>query len=168
MEINILIVIFVIGHDCFTMKFLSIFFFVLILGLIACCPQKEECPDYPINYQALEVNNSICSFIGVDEEESINLIISSDEDLKSKLECSESFPDIDFENHYLVASKYRSPQNSYVLNRSVYKDCEGKLVYDVKIQDDGFAMLYNLYFYVLIPREYLGQELIFKFKYLDL
>lgn len=95
---------------------------------------------------------SIQNIQGGETGSKVDLIIRSQADYEKYVLCTNSLPAIDFSQKTLLAGRTIAPYTDLIESQRVYKLCDGKVTFEVKLNRGGYAAVTDVYYFAIIPK----------------
>lgn len=141
------------------MKNLYLLICSLFLFAFSCEREEINCSGETtsISFELLQQNSdSGCHIQNIKESTEVgsqeNLIIQSQADYEKYILCHSSLPTIDFSKKTLLAGRYVAANMDWIDNQQVYQNCDGKVVFKVKLERGGYTAITKVYYFVVIPK----------------
>lgn len=155
------------------MRNLSTLLCLLSLIAFSCGKEESNCSGEatPISSEPLtaEGSGTACRLQNIrsanDAGSQVNLVIRSQADYKKYGLCEGALPDIDFSRKTLLAGSFVAPYMDWVEQQRVYRDCEGDVVFEVRLKRGGYTAVTEVFYFAVIPRISRQTEVAFDVSY---
>lgn len=95
----------------------------------------------------------------------VDLVIQSQAEYEKYVLCESALPAIDFSKKALLAGRYIAAHMDWVENQRVYQDCNGKLVFEVRLEKGGYTAVTEVFYFAGIPKVSNQTEVTFDISY---
>jgi len=85
--------------------------------------------------------------------------ITEREDLKLLTPCSEDVPKVDFDDFFLLVTRFESMQYPVFRDQGLYLENETELVYEINIDLSDFQSIGTIYCFGVIPNDFSQKEI---------
>lgn len=87
------------------------------------------------------------------DQGTVNLEIKTQSDYENYFACSSPLPEIDFENYFILAGRYRHRQCAVFDSQQVLL-CNNRIVYRVRMLEQICAAFTNVYYFTVLEKKY--------------